>query len=119
MQDWDTKAQALPDDADEKESSSSGRRSRRRSREQAVAGDRRPSRRDRQRSGTPSRRDEADDEPKQERKFPAGPRGSKEPKTYTRDLVQGRSFFVDLVNATRGDIEASDAARAAHDRSRV
>jgi HK97 family phage major capsid protein len=107
MQDWDTKAQALPDDADEKEvqfvrdAFEAATRETKRWQETldrlgAIAA---------MRDAIPA--DDTDDEPKQEREF-ARPRGSsKEPRTYSAQTSnQGRSFFGDLVNSIKGDGEA-------------
>ena len=110
MQDWDVKVQALPDSADEKEIEFH-----RAAFKAAVAENRRwqdtvdrladiaeATKAADERAERVAKNDEGE-----ERKFPAGSLSTKEPKTYTeRSSAEGRSFFVDLVNATRGDMEA-------------
>jgi len=109
MQDWDTKAQSLPDDADEKEvqfvrdAFDAAKRETERWQEtverlQAIRAiqDKIPGDDDADNGG-------ADDD----KRHPVARGTNAEPKTYSpKTSAEGRSFFIDLVNSTRGDSEA-------------
>jgi hypothetical protein len=103
MEDWDTKAQALPENADKTEieftRNAFRAASAERKRWQETVD--RLSEIDEARKGADERAQTGEQKPA------AASLEVNEPKTYTeRSSMEGKSFFVDLVNATRGDMEA-------------
>ena len=109
METWDTKVQALPDDADPTEVEFTRGQFKDAERENLRWQDTvdRLSAIDKAKRDAAERAESAEID-SEDRKNPALSLVVKEKKTYTLEAAaEGRSFFVDMVNATRGDIEAS------------
>jgi HK97 family phage major capsid protein len=107
MEDWDTKAQSLPDDADEKEiqfvKDAFGASSRETARWQETVDRLQAIQAVRSKITTDDEPPVADDD----KNHPVARGTNREPRTYSeKTSYEGRSFFVDLVNATRGDSES-------------